>query len=419
MAYPYTLDDTLRSYDELVYHWLDGLKVDYGELGGDPKRNFGILRVYATPNRAYASMEDLLVRKGWLNPDTPGDGSGGAVPDAGRRSYMKIPLPFASITRSAPVFDTTRSLTKMQLSYYSEDFDHALKFKTPSPYNIPYQIEFWCKTKFTEIHILEWITSQIDGFGLGHTEFFLKYSPKFGMPPNEIQPFGTKLITVVIDDMSDNSDLEPGEGDRQLRFSVQLTLKAWFFLPPKTSDNRYGKLNGPADIVRQQIVPPISQPEQVPLVFSVQTDVDNFNIVNNNLDSFDIYSFNLIKPDNFSLSNNSNNSKFIIYGDSFKFYSSSDEDFISTNPVLVLPEEDYSVNGFYKSHGIFTIQILDLDSTIVHTQTFPEALSKTRFNINYTNTLSNTQLSIRIFASKRLLIYNPSMKRMTKNYTGV
>lgn len=233
MAYPHTLGNSLRMYDQAVYRWLDDLKIDYGDISGTPRRQFGILRVLATPKRAFSSMENVLVRKGWLDPTNPGSGSG--TTETTRKSYQRVPLPFCSIAVSAPQPDPLRdSVARFRGMNASITNLTSQQHEYPIPINISMQLDFWVKKKFTEIYIREWILSNLNRRGTFFNEFFLTVTP---LDHENNAVWGNKLIPVIIDSIDDASDLEPSDSDRLLRTVVNITLKAWLFLPSIQVDN--------------------------------------------------------------------------------------------------------------------------------------------------------------------------------------
>jgi hypothetical protein len=206
----------------MVYLWLDTLKVNYGDISGTPRQNFGILRCFATPHRAVAEMEQLLVRKGWLDPNNPGIGDG--MDTKALETWKRIPLPFVSIYRQTPTIDETRFMRSGVRSLsFSPDKRKANLSRTPLPINIPYQLDFWYKRKFTEAHIWEWLFSQMANYGNAHNELFRTVTIGNG--------WGDKIIPLRLEGMSDNSDLEPSESNRILRSTVDMVARAWLFFP--------------------------------------------------------------------------------------------------------------------------------------------------------------------------------------------
>jgi hypothetical protein len=395
MASPYTLDDTFRSFDQTVYSWLGGLLVNYSELGGVPKTNFGILRCYATPRRAYATMKDLLIRKGWMDRDKPGDGSG-----AGKKtidSYVRVPLPFASITRNDYVFDTTR-FSQGEFTVYSPDYMTAKKYAFPKPINIPYQIEFWYREKFTEAHILEWLYSKFGVRGGGHMESFLNFTPKDSDGNN---PFGTKVLPWILDSTNDNSDLEPGDQQRTLRLTASFTMKGWMFLPP------------------------ISGPDPLDTVFAVPADIKRYNpngpyCSGETLASYGGFSYNLIYTSDIKLKNVSGIAKYVAITEdkTIKLYPGSSLDYLYFDPFIVLPET-YEVSFQYFCIGGTTdVRVLDSNGGVIYQDTLSSNNESQIVDFTFNNGKTNNLCSIRFYSDKRLILKNIVIKRATNNYVS-
>ena len=218
MAFPYTAHNSFRIYDHTVAQWVGSLKVDYGTVSGIPHPERGLLWVYGSPAKAFANMSSLLLRKGWV--DDTSVGADGMTDE----DWITVPLPFASITRQDPVFDPTRSRVPYKFRKFIREFNKYKAVRFPLPYDVTYQIDYWYKRKFTEAHIFEWILSQVSPIGAANNEFFL--TADFG------DIWGQKMIPAQQISLTDNSDLEPDEdGDRTLRSTFTMTLRAWVFLP--------------------------------------------------------------------------------------------------------------------------------------------------------------------------------------------
>jgi hypothetical protein len=412
LSYPYTLNDTFRSYDQLIYEWLDKLKINYGSLGGVPRTNFGILRCFATPRRAFATMEEMLIRKNWLDSSSPEDGSGSG--NKVTSSYQRIPLPFCSIERTDYTIDKSRFSTG-EFIVYSNNGYTSNKYRFPFPIDLSYKLEFWCKQRFTVMHILEWVISQLSPKGMGQSEMLFRITP---IDHNGNTPYGSKTVPFVMDTFTDNSDIEPGENQRNLRLTFIFTLKAWLFYPPISTDGRYGMLNGPLDVVSQSNIPSLDIKEFV-TTMEINTDIKRQD--NNKpyctgelFDTYSEYGFNYINIENVQLENNSELSKYVITEDNeIKFYPKSSNDFLYFNLRPLLPET-YFMGGLYYSFGDVTIKILSKEDILLDSFILDSVDEPTLFNYDFIN--EENELEIRIFSDQRLTLKNLYFKRSTHSY---
>lgn len=222
MAWDWTLSDSIRNHDQAVYDWLGGLAVDYGEISGTPFPSREILRIFATPDNAFAKMADVLIRKGWIQRPTQQETLDAAS------YYLLVPLPMASIYRSsvdlnpeyANVPGSWRKLT------YDRETGHYQNHPYPATYTITYDIDFWCLKKYTEAHIYEWIMSNMGKIGSSHHEMML--TVKHG------DPWGDKLHGFRLESFVDNTELENIEAERRyLRYTASLVLNAFIFRMPE------------------------------------------------------------------------------------------------------------------------------------------------------------------------------------------
>lgn len=222
MAFPYTTHNCLRIYDRMVALWIGSLPVDYGNIAGRMQNPRGMLTVYASPTKALAAMSNVLRRKGWIKP---GDiGSDNMDYD----DWITVPLPFASIQRQDPTWDAERANVPFVYRKFLREGNAYRSTRFPLPFDITYNVDFWMRRKFTDAHIREWLMVQHSPIGAANNELFL--TAEFG------EPWGNKIIPVTDLSYTDNSDLEPDEdSDRNLRFTLNFTLKAWVFPPPSTA----------------------------------------------------------------------------------------------------------------------------------------------------------------------------------------
>lgn len=402
MAVPYTLNNTFRTYDQMMYNWLGGLLCDYGvTLAGQPRRSFGILRCWATPQRAFATMENLLVRKGLIELGTPPEDES---TKAGNLLNGKIPSPFASITFGDPVPDPARSFPPAFWFLFSDDFQTYEKHYAPRPYNIPYSIDFWFKKVYTKQHILEWILPQFGMPGGALNEMFLTITFAAGQPGSG---WGTKLIPITLDAIVDNSDLEPGEGDRNLRITATFTAKAWLFLPPV--DLGGGETEG-------------NTIAGVPLAFKY-LDKCRYVCAGELYGEETIYDFELMDYMTFYLENTTGNAK-LNYTDEctidgkyeLRFFPGDLTDYVRSS-IIPVQQDDYTFKGKKRGKEDLIIEVWNEDlSTMIATQTFGESYPEfSEFSLDFTNPVDNGIVYIRIYSSDIVYMRNLSFKRITYN----
>lgn len=86
----------------------------------------------------------------------------------------------------------------------------------PLPFDLTYQIDIWTKTQ-QDMQFLR--TALLCRFPFTD-ETFLDL---------EVPGYGTQLLRVNLTRIDDTTDLEPGEGDRELRNTVSITAHAWIY----------------------------------------------------------------------------------------------------------------------------------------------------------------------------------------------
>jgi hypothetical protein len=220
MAKPFALEDAMRVHDVGVYNWLGGLEVDYGNLGGSPKPKYPILRVYASPERAVATLVDLLVSQSFITGANAEEMRRAAADD-----FAVLPLPLATLQRGEPTIDPelhggpTKILSKA-------DFDPAtgtyIPHEFPSHYKTDYTLTLWCSKKYTDAFMREWLYAQLGRRGKAENEVFI--------PVDHGAPWGTILHAMKFTGSGDLSDLE-GAGVRYLRVEYTFSLRTWLFKP--------------------------------------------------------------------------------------------------------------------------------------------------------------------------------------------
>lgn len=223
MSYPHSLENTMRRHDKAFYDWLGGLRVDYDGAANMPtgwpesvnyptRKNFPILRVMATRQRAVAAVTDLLVMEGWI---------GGSTADEMRRradDFTVLPLPVATFERGDPIPDpqTAGVPKKFRRSIFNQQTLLWENHPWPACYLVPFTVTFWCAKRATEAYIREWIYSQFGLLGMGDSEALI--------PVEHSSPWGTHLQALRLEGTADQSDLE-GDGFRFIRYEASFQLR--------------------------------------------------------------------------------------------------------------------------------------------------------------------------------------------------
>lgn len=218
MAQTHTLYDMLRIHDTAMYNFIGGIRVDYGELSGDPLPDDSILRIFAAPGNAFATMSQYLIRKGWIQRPTSEEQLDAAS------AWKLVPLPMATLYREAPENDPARANVPAQFRQFLYDSDEGTLENHPYPgmYLINYTVDFWMLKKYTEAYIYEWVMAQLGRLGAGSSEVMI--------PVDHGDPWGVKIQGARMTSMVDNSDLEVIEADRRyLRWTATYELNSILF----------------------------------------------------------------------------------------------------------------------------------------------------------------------------------------------
>lgn len=233
MSSVFSLEDTMRRHDTALYEWLGGITVDYGtnadlhELVTIGRDNLPILRVFAAPDRAIASIVDLLVARGWIAGDSVPLQTANATTlrDYADKNFSVLPLPLITIQRNDPVANLPDS--GVPKTFRRQNFSQAAQtweqHQWPGAYETTYTVTFWSIKRYTEVFFREWLYSQMGKRGVGEQEVLV--------PVIHDDPWGTIRQRLVFEGSSDLSDLE-GENARYMRFEYTLRLRTWHFRQP-------------------------------------------------------------------------------------------------------------------------------------------------------------------------------------------
>lgn len=100
--------------------------------------------------------------------------------------------------------------------YVDNQKDEVFILPFPLPFDLTYQIDMWTKTQ-QDMQMLR--SALLVRFPFTD-ETFLDL---------EIPGYGTQMMRVSLTRIDDNTDLEPGEHDRELRNTVSITAHAWIY----------------------------------------------------------------------------------------------------------------------------------------------------------------------------------------------
>ncbi len=227
MALPHTADDAIRIHDIAIFDWLESLKFHYPEIPNPvdatrviaAKQDFPIIRVMASPSRAYASIIDTLIWQNWI-PETDGQ----AMRDLASDNLAVLPLPACSIQRSDPRPDTDLSNPAFvwQKGFFNCDTGQWDYYRWPKSWLTDYTITFWATNVFSKAFWLEWAMAQFGNKGMGVNETVI--------PVTHQAPFGTINARLQFGGMTDLTELE-GDEQRYTRSELTVTLRTWITMP--------------------------------------------------------------------------------------------------------------------------------------------------------------------------------------------
>lgn len=212
-------NETLRIADQAVYDWLGGLRLDYGDevFPGRDLRNVPVFRVFATPERAFAEIRQLLIHQGFISAaSTENEGVAGASDDV---LYKNIPYPFIRIQRGdiSPVTELHSTPNTFLTDSKGLSFTRS---RWPTPYEVSYTVEAVSKARFSDNYIAEWMIGQFTPVGMGVNQRLI--------PALFPEPYGVKQLAANFTGASDASELEvSGAVDRKIRTTYSITLRVW------------------------------------------------------------------------------------------------------------------------------------------------------------------------------------------------
>jgi len=193
---------------------------DYGTYDSATARLFNALKIvddqgvptarvipliFATPERAWARMRRKFQK------------------DIANTREFKIPLPFISLQQ---IGDTTydpqrylyRKILYRKVALETTEYKEAIAHAHPLPYTFQYSAEMWTKTR------LEARVAVAQFAGLWDEGGMLYRDVDHGTP------MGVKTVPWFLEGMTDNTNLEPVDQQRSLRWTFSIRLEGW--LPP-------------------------------------------------------------------------------------------------------------------------------------------------------------------------------------------
>jgi len=191
-----------ESYDKSTARLFNALKVV--DASGVPTARV-IPLIFATPERAWARMRKKFQKN--ISQD---------------RSF-KIPLPFISLQQIGDTtFDPQRYLYKkilyrkvaLETTTYAEAIAHA----HPLPYTFQYSAEMWTKTRIEARVAVAQFAGLWDEGGMLYRQV------------DHGTPMGVKFIPWFLEGIADNTNLEPVDQQRSLRWTFSMRVEGW--LPP-------------------------------------------------------------------------------------------------------------------------------------------------------------------------------------------
>ena len=229
------LENPIRVHDEAFSNWLSGLKVDYGTQNGADRSNHPILQVMASPQRAFAAVENLLTETGFVGGNTISD----IRENAGR--FEVLPLPVATFERNGPNPD--RELANVPGSFRTTMFDPSTleweEHRYPNQAQIEYQVTFWSHKRYTDNYIYEWLLSQFGDKGAGSYEAMI--------PVQHKAPWNIVRQSLTWTGSTDLSELE-GTEQRYIRRQHTFNLRVWLFYSPTTSGKPIEAIQVPVEL---------------------------------------------------------------------------------------------------------------------------------------------------------------------------
>lgn len=151
------------------------------------------------------------------------NGAGGFTGDTTTRSTINYDTGYYLIEFAASVALNAKVQVSYSFSsakmYTGNGNNEVYVLPFPLPFDLSYQVDIYTKTQ-QDMQLIR--SSLMSRFSYGDEAFICA---DFGH-------YGEKAIPLQLSRIDDTTDLEPGEGDKELRNTVTLTAKAWLFQVP-------------------------------------------------------------------------------------------------------------------------------------------------------------------------------------------
>ena len=186
--------DCLRIYDQAVSDFVGGFNV-----GGKD-----VVTIFATPDRPFAEVVKEL-----------------SEADENFRSQMMETNLICSVSRMDPQYNPKLRVDipfgRLLQNPLNPPGGDVLASQYPRPYIIPYQLDLRSRTRTDANFWIQWIMFKFNPYWCLYPDF----GPLWG---------GPKQIQLILNQIVDNSELETGEAERWIRWTVTLRiLNAWIF----------------------------------------------------------------------------------------------------------------------------------------------------------------------------------------------
>lgn len=181
--------DCLRIYDQAMADLVGGFAVE-----GRP-----VVTIFSTPDRPFAEVVQGLQQT-----------------DESFRSQMMETNLIASVARLDPVYNPKLRVDIPFGPVLQQSNGDVVTSEYPRPFILPYQIDLRARSRTDANLWFHWIA--------------FKFNPYVCLYLNFGELWGTKQIQLILDGTRDNSELEKGEEERWIRWTIRVrVLNAWMF----------------------------------------------------------------------------------------------------------------------------------------------------------------------------------------------
>ncbi len=151
--------------------------------------------------------------------------------DVAKTRDGNVPLPFASLSEAGmEEYEGERdNAGVIRAAYVTPDLKYGYNVDWPTPVKLPYQLDLWCKTQHQAWYFRDLIRRL---FKLQVTYVEVDFtSPLWTMlleeVPDEVRFLGKRQVAMKSSSWTDASNLEPGDGFKDVRITLSLEVTAW------------------------------------------------------------------------------------------------------------------------------------------------------------------------------------------------